>query len=156
MTPTEALTAATASHARILRRHDLRHIAPGALADLTAVAGDPAKDIAAVKDVRLVMKGGHIYRREQVCPNGRDPFVLGQYTREAAMTAATVATGWTTAPAGVWAGRVLTGLFTAFMVFDIAIKLMRLPIVEETGRPLGLPAGSGFGIGVGELILLAL
>jgi hypothetical protein len=64
--------------------------------------------------------------------------------------------GWTKASPGVWTGRVLSGLFTAFMAFDIAIKLMRLPIVEETGRQLGLPAGSGFGIGVGELILLAL
>jgi hypothetical protein len=74
------------------------------------------------------------------------------------MTAATttVSATWTKAPAAVWAGRVLSGLFTAFMAFDIAIKLMRLPIVEESGRQLGLPAGSGFGIGVGELILLAL
>ena len=74
------------------------------------------------------------------------------------MTAATTSgtTGWTKAPAGVWAGRVLTGLFTAFMIFDCGIKLARMPIVEETGRTLGLPAGSGFGIGVGELILLAL
>jgi hypothetical protein len=51
---------------------------------------------------------------------------------------------------------VLSGLFTVFMVFDIVIKLMQLPIVEETGKQLGLPAGSGFGIGVGELILLVL
>ena len=56
----------------------------------------------------------------------------------------------------VWAGRGLTGLFTAFMAFDIGIKLARLPIVEETGRQLGLPAGSGFAIGAGELVLLAL
>jgi len=72
------------------------------------------------------------------------------------MTAATMSGSWTKAPAGVWAGRVLSGLFTAFMAFDIAIKLLRLPIVEETGRQLGLPPGSGFGIGVGEMILLAL
>ena len=74
------------------------------------------------------------------------------------MTAVTtpVAAGWTKASPGVWAGRGLTGLFTAFMLFDLGIKLARMPIVEETGRNLGLPAGSGFGIGVGELILLAL
>ena len=54
------------------------------------------------------------------------------------------------------AGWTLTGLFTAFMVFDAGIKLVRLPIVEETGATLNLPPGSGFGIGVMEAILLAL
>lgn len=72
------------------------------------------------------------------------------------MTAATTTNDWIKAPAGVWAGRVLTGLFAAFMIFDLGIKLARLPVVEETGQTLGLPAGSGFGIGVGELILLTL
>lgn len=54
------------------------------------------------------------------------------------------------------AGWVLTGLFTAFMIFDITIKLIRLPIVEETGRQMQLPPGSGFPIGVMELVILAL
>ena len=55
-----------------------------------------------------------------------------------------------------WAGWALTGLFTAFMIFDCGIKLARLPIVEQTGVQLGLPKGSGFGIGVMELVILAL
>jgi hypothetical protein len=54
------------------------------------------------------------------------------------------------------AGWTLTGLFTAFMLFDAGIKLVRLPIVEETGRTLHLPPGSGFPIGVMEAVLLAL
>jgi hypothetical protein len=54
------------------------------------------------------------------------------------------------------AGWTLTGLFAAFMAFDIAMKLIRLPIVEETGRQLHLPPGSGFPIGVGELMIVAL
>lgn len=63
------------------------------------------------------------------------------------------------APAGrvqAIAGWTLTGLFTAFMLFDAGIKLARLPIVEQTGIELGLPPGSGFGIGVMEAIFLAL
>jgi hypothetical protein len=60
------------------------------------------------------------------------------------------------ATAAVWTGRVLTGLFTAFMAFDIGIKLIRLPVVETSGQTLGLPPGAGFAIGLGELILLAL
>ncbi len=54
------------------------------------------------------------------------------------------------------AGWTLSGLFTAFMVFDAGIKLARLPIVEETGRRMGLPAGSGFAIGLVEAAILAL
>ncbi|ACG79565.1 conserved hypothetical protein [Phenylobacterium zucineum HLK1] len=54
------------------------------------------------------------------------------------------------------AGWTLTGLFTAFMLFDVGIKLARLPIVEVTGAQLGLPPGSGFAIGVMEAILLGL
>ncbi len=62
-----------------------------------------------------------------------------------------------TAPrAQLWTGRVLSGLFAAFMIFDVSLKLARLPIVEEAGAQLHLPAGSGFGIGVMETILLVL
>jgi len=54
------------------------------------------------------------------------------------------------------AGWVLTGLFTAFMLMDVGMKLARLPIVEQTGVQLGLPKGSGFGIGVMEALILVL
>ena len=54
------------------------------------------------------------------------------------------------------AGWGLTGLFTAFMIFDAGIKLARLPIVEKTGAELGLPAGGGLGIGIMEAVLLGL
>ncbi|MFI4964060.1 MAG: DoxX family protein [Caulobacterales bacterium] len=55
-----------------------------------------------------------------------------------------------------WAGWGLTGLFAAFMIFDCGIKLARMPIVEQTGAQMGLPNGSGFGIGVMEGLILAL
>ena len=53
-------------------------------------------------------------------------------------------------------GWVLTGLFTAFVLMDVGMKLARLPIVEQTGAQLHLPPGSGFPIGVGEALILVL
>ncbi len=54
----QALIAATSGNARAFHLEDRGVIAPGKLADLVAVDGDPTKDIAALRHVRLVVKGG--------------------------------------------------------------------------------------------------
>ena len=63
MTPLQSIRAATLTSAELIEReHDLGRIAPGYLADIIAVAGDPTEDIKTTKDVRFVMKDGQIYK----------------------------------------------------------------------------------------------
>src|SRR5262249_46385788 len=62
MSPREALCAATGHGAELLgKEKSLGAIAPGYLADLVAVEGDPLADIrVVVEKVRWVMKGGKV------------------------------------------------------------------------------------------------
>jgi imidazolonepropionase-like amidohydrolase len=64
MTPVEALTAATATDAAVIgMSKQLGGLQPGMLADVIAVAGDPTQKVDTLKDVRLVVKDGVVYRR---------------------------------------------------------------------------------------------
>jgi imidazolonepropionase-like amidohydrolase len=63
MPAADVLIAATSGNARAFHIDDrLGAVKPGLLADLIVVQGDPTKDVAAVRSVTLVMKGGEIFR----------------------------------------------------------------------------------------------
>jgi imidazolonepropionase-like amidohydrolase len=61
MTPMQAIKSGTSAAAELLGQPDLGVVAPGAYADLVAVAGDPLQDITELQRVRFVMKGGVTY-----------------------------------------------------------------------------------------------
>jgi imidazolonepropionase-like amidohydrolase len=62
----DALRSATAVDARVLHLEDkIGKVKSGLFADLIAVAGDPAHNISALRQVRFVIKGGQIYRNDK-------------------------------------------------------------------------------------------
>lgn len=71
------------------------------------------------------------------------------------MTAASTDTP-TSPRAMIIAGWTLSGLFIAFMIFDVTLKLVGHPEVAKAEGQLRLPAGSGFGIGLMEAAILIL
>jgi imidazolonepropionase-like amidohydrolase len=63
MTPMQAIKAGTSVAAELLQWDDrVGSIAPGRLADVIAVAGDPLEDISELERVVFVMKGGEVIK----------------------------------------------------------------------------------------------
>jgi imidazolonepropionase-like amidohydrolase len=66
MKPADVLRSATSIDAKVFHMDDrIGAVKAGLLADLIAVDGDPTRDISAVRKVKLVMKGGVVYRGPQ-------------------------------------------------------------------------------------------
>lgn len=69
MTPLQALQAATLKPATMLEMdQDVGSLKPGHYADIIAVNANPAQDIAALRTINFVMKGGQVVRHDQPLP----------------------------------------------------------------------------------------
>jgi imidazolonepropionase-like amidohydrolase len=65
MTPMQAIQSATSRAAELLdQKGKIGVIAPGAFADVVAVAGDPLADVKVLGNVGLVMKDGRVFKNE--------------------------------------------------------------------------------------------
>ncbi len=66
MKPIDVLRSATAVNAMVFGYADkIGRVKKGLLADLIAVAGDPSADISHVRQVKLVMKDGKVFKNEE-------------------------------------------------------------------------------------------
>ena len=65
MTPMQAIQSATSRAADLLdMKGQMGVIAPGAYADVVAVAGDPLADIKVLENVGFVMKDGKVFKND--------------------------------------------------------------------------------------------
>jgi imidazolonepropionase-like amidohydrolase len=55
------LRAATVTAAELINSTELGRLAPGQLADIIAVPGNPLEDITVTRNVSFVMKGGKVF-----------------------------------------------------------------------------------------------
>jgi imidazolonepropionase-like amidohydrolase len=64
--PMDAIKAGTSVAAELLGQSaSIGHLAPGMLADIVAVPGDPLQDITALQRVMFVMKDGVVFRHNK-------------------------------------------------------------------------------------------
>jgi imidazolonepropionase-like amidohydrolase len=64
MSPADAIVSATSRPAEMLDQSgQIGVLAPGALADIIGVNGDPLRDIKVLENVRFVMKGGAVFKQ---------------------------------------------------------------------------------------------
>jgi imidazolonepropionase-like amidohydrolase len=73
LTPIEAIRAATVTASELLGWQDrVGSVESGKYADLIAVDGNPVADVAVLRDVKFVMKGGNVVKNEALT-NVREP-----------------------------------------------------------------------------------
>ncbi|OWP62593.1 amidohydrolase [Hymenobacter amundsenii] len=63
-TSLQALRGLTSTNARLFQLPDRGQLKPGLLADMVAVSGNPTQDISALRQVKLVVKGGVVFSKK--------------------------------------------------------------------------------------------
>ncbi len=63
--PMEVIQAATLWPGRFFRRDDVGNLAPGSLADVIAVRGDPLTDMSVLRHPDVIVKGGEVVRERR-------------------------------------------------------------------------------------------
>jgi imidazolonepropionase-like amidohydrolase len=66
LTPLEAISAATRRGSQLLHADSLGLVAPGKVADLVVLNANPARNIAATRNIAWVMSRGHIFRPDSL------------------------------------------------------------------------------------------
>jgi imidazolonepropionase-like amidohydrolase len=67
LTPRQVLAAATEGGARVMgREKDLGAVAPGRLADLVVLNGDPLASVANLETIHRVIKGGRVFTPDEL------------------------------------------------------------------------------------------
>ena len=54
----------------------------------------------------------------------------------------------------LWSARIITGLVLLFLLFDLIVKLLRLPVAVQANVQLGYPESAVLVIGIIELVCL--
>ena len=75
---------------------------------------------------------------------------------QATVEARGASVGFTTTRLARWAGRVVSALVVAFLLFDAGIKVMMLEPAVDGSVQLGYPEATVFGIGLALLVSTAL
>ena len=83
---------------------------------------------------------------------GTLPFTAASTAASTATVASTRELPFAPSRRRVWTGRTLSGLAIAFLLFDSALKLARLPVAVEGTAGIGFPRSSVVGIGLALLV----
>jgi hypothetical protein len=119
------------------------------------VSGVRYASVALTALTRKIARRDEFRRRRQSNPLKEDKIMSLSMTNQSTPTVCDgtpAAQPPLTGGAGIWSGRVLSGLVSAFLLFDGTMKLFKPVVVVKTTVELGYPESSIVGIGLVLLV----